>query len=130
MTTVRSDVPALTAADLRTKLTITVSEFAIITGRGVTGVYDAVKAGTLDVPVLRNGRNIRIPSRAVLELLGFDPDAPVPQAPASPAPEAADPVSSEDLELAVIAVCVDQVRQLMPNSQKRAVRYLIERFGS
>lgn len=128
MTTMRADVRALTAADLRTRLTISVSEFAVITGRGVTGVYEAIKAGTLDVPVLRNGRNIRIPSRAVLELLGFDPDAPVPAPAAAPAPEAT--LSSEDLELVAIAECVTQVRQLMPNSQKRVVRYLIERFGS
>lgn len=64
-----AEVQALpTVVDLKTA--------ARLLGIGTTTAYQMTQAGTWPVPVLRNGRNIRIPTAPLLRLLGL----PIPGA--------------------------------------------------
>jgi excisionase family DNA binding protein len=48
-----------------TLATISLEEFAQITGRGMTSIRMMARAGTLPVPCVKLGREYRIPRRAV-----------------------------------------------------------------
>ncbi len=62
------------------KPTMSVEEFAAIAGIGRSSAFAAVHSG--EVPALRFGKRIRIPTAAVVRMLGLDtqsrggPDAP------------------------------------------------------
>lgn len=62
----------MTIADLRQRTTLSVAEYAEVTGGGLTRAYEAIQRG--EVPVVRHGRKVRVPVPFVLRLLGADKD--------------------------------------------------------
>ena len=62
------------------KPTLTPDETAKVLGLGRTATYEAIRRG--EIPSLRFGRSVKVPTAALLRLLGHDPDSDV-----SPNPE-------------------------------------------
>ncbi|WP_370326471.1 helix-turn-helix domain-containing protein [Euzebya sp.] len=58
----------MTLTDLRGRATITVPEAAELLGVGRNSAYDAARAG--DIPTLRIGRRLVVPTHRLLHLLG------------------------------------------------------------
>lgn len=56
--------------DPTTRPTISVDEFAVVAGISRSSAFAAVKAG--EVPALRFGKRIRIPTAEVRRMLGLD----------------------------------------------------------
>jgi excisionase family DNA binding protein len=52
-------------------LTVTVEEAAALLGLSRNGAYNAVREG--DIPSIRLGRAIRVPSAALRQMLGLEP---------------------------------------------------------
>jgi excisionase family DNA binding protein len=64
-----------------------VEDLAKVLGTRRTATYDAIKRGDLDVPVIKVGRNWRVPTAAVRRLLELDPIGPEPQVLDEPTPQ-------------------------------------------
>jgi hypothetical protein len=65
-------MPALTIEELRSRPTLSVQEFWEAIGIGRTVAYRSISQG--EVPVIRWGRTIRVPTPYVLGLLGIGID--------------------------------------------------------
>ena len=63
----------MTPDELRSRLTITVDEAAAALGLGRTATYDAVRRG--EIPSVRLGRRVLIPTGPLLEMLGAGSDS-------------------------------------------------------
>jgi excisionase family DNA binding protein len=61
--------------------TLTIEEAAAFLGLGRSSAYEAARRGEL--PTLRFGRALRVPTAALRRLLGIDPE-PEPDAPSAP----------------------------------------------
>lgn len=66
-----SEKPALTVEDLRGRLSINVQDAADLLGIGRATAYDAVRRG--EIPALRVGRRLLVPTGTLLRLLGREP---------------------------------------------------------
>jgi hypothetical protein len=67
--------------------TLPVPFSATAMGKGVQTAYVEIRNGTFDLPVIRSGRRLRIPSAALLTYLGLPvPTAPTPAPPTPPPP--------------------------------------------
>lgn len=60
--------------DPNTEPTVTVERAAGVLGISRGSAYEAARRG--DIPTLRLGRRLLVPSAALLRLVGFDPTAP------------------------------------------------------
>ncbi len=65
---------ALTPADLRERAVITVEEAGNLLGVARSGAYAAVKRG--EIPTVRIGRRLVVPTATLLRMLGVPSDAP------------------------------------------------------
>jgi excisionase family DNA binding protein len=61
----------LTPADLRERATITVDQAGAVLGLGRSGAYAA--AGNGQIPTVRIGRRLVVPTAALLRMLGDEP---------------------------------------------------------
>lgn len=72
--------------DPRQRPWLTVAELAEITGEGQKAIRSAIDAGQL--PHLQVGRYVRIPTAALLTLVGIEPDSTNDESPAQASPSA------------------------------------------
>lgn len=70
-TAARDEKRPLTVEDLRGRLSINVEDAARVLGIGRGTAYDAVKRG--EIPALRVGRRLLVPTGHLLRLLGREP---------------------------------------------------------
>lgn len=70
-TAARDEKPKLTIEDLRGRLSINVQDAADLLGIGRATAYDAVRRG--EIPALRVGRRLLVPTGTLLRLLGREP---------------------------------------------------------
>lgn len=55
--------------------TMSLAEWAALMGVGYTKAHELAQSGQLPVPVIRVGRQYRIPSAPVYRMLGIEPEA-------------------------------------------------------
>lgn len=69
-----TNAPPAWVEELRQRPTVKVEEVAEILGMSTRSAYDAVHRG--EIPTIRFGRRLLVPTAALLRMLGVDPEDP------------------------------------------------------
>lgn len=69
-------MPAVTFAQLRARTTVDLMTAASALGMGRTKAYELARTGQFPCRVIRIGDTYRVPTAALLELLGVAPETP------------------------------------------------------